>query len=393
MKKNIQILLFVFVAKNAFTQDTIPIKERSFFKNIYFVNEFSRSIEHANIPTDYFYINNKVGIAKVSEQFKIETGFDLFRIPSEDNTLIQTSAAFNLLHLFKKNNKWSLFFGASHLYYYSRDWDVTYEGKIFDGFVEYYYGIKLKGINKDFHLLSLDLQLLYGRFALAYNYAHYTSLLRNVSLSEGMSRFCISYYQPLYKNKASVNLKDSVTTLQRNNLFISLGVSNFLISYYNIYATGGTRPPFALRVEKEKEFIRLPNVKTGMAFLHKNFLQQININGPFVLTAEYSLSYNLQPLFNNYKPSFTGLDIGYHINYYTLSWSNSDAEKLLFSNMHLGLLHITKKRLYYGIYNYSLLPKMYRTERSAEYIRVNIELRFGYFLSVLKNRNNGMLAK
>lgn len=385
MKKYIRILFFVFITCNAFAQDTIPKRERNFFKNLHLVNEFSRNIEHYSLTfNDFPFTGNKLGIAFISKKLKVESGFDLLKIISEDNSLLKTSAAFNILYPINKKNKWSLFLGASHLFNNTPKWDVTYEGKGFDGFVNYYYGIKLEPRNKKFHLLSLDLELLYGRFALAFNYAYYTTMFKRNMHLNGISRFCLSYYQPLYSIKSTEKFSDSLLTKTKNNFFLSFGIGNYLISHYEITASQGVRPPYSPRTEKNITFIRLPNAKIGITYFNNNFLQQISINGPFMLTAEYSLSYNLQPLFNNYKPSFTGLDVGFHINYFSLLGVERDVKTSLYSNMHLGIFHKNKKRLYYGIYNYSLLPNIYQTDRLAEYLRVNIELRIGYLLSVYK---------
>lgn len=367
-------------------QDTLHVKERRFFKNMYLVNEYSMYFPLSTLdvyPPFYCY---KIGIAKISTSFRLETGFNLAWFLHRDNNLYQTSVAYNLLKPFKKQHKWSLFMGLSHFYTHQYKWGVTYEGKYNDGFVDRYYGVELVPNHKNYHLLSLDLQLLYKRFAFTYNYANYTTHLNSSLLKDGISRFSVSYYQPLFKNKETSHSADSIGRLSKNALSVSFALSQHFISAYSIESNVGPRPPYSPRTDDRTVFSRVPNIKIGLAYLYKNLWQQATVNGPIVSTVEYSISYNLQPLFNNHKPSFTGLDLGYHFVYMNQSDWQDDETNYLLSNFHLGILHITNKNILFGLYNYSLLPKILQTKDRAAFFPVHIELRFGYNLNLWKKK-------
>jgi hypothetical protein len=389
--------LFVFVAKNAFTQDTILKKERSFFKNTYFTGRldvFPYVYELTSFRKGFPF--TQVGISKTTKNIQVDLGMSFKPLPINQK----------YFHAFLGYNFWSgknpdkaLFFSAGFSYYYFKEvgWGI-----IFNNYVPislpnpygFHDGIRVYLRFDEYLALGPKIYMKYKRFGLSlYNLSlidinylkDYKFYLQDMLISVSLS-----YNKPLYKTNRDSS-SQIILKREHHSLFLLGGVHTNIIHEHSVSYFGSRSGGYDF--EKEGSLILRPNISTGLTYRYNNFISQINIKGPFLLSAELAFAYNLQPLFNKYTNSFTGFTMGYSVSLSDVLKNDLTYEYIdgIMPNLSLGLLHITKRNWYYGFSINNILPnkelnpnKDLNYTRTSVYINNNMELKLGYYFGLLK---------
>lgn len=294
MFRFILILLFLY-AGALHAQDTLRVKERTFFRNTYIASEIGRRVVYpiyfkpypVNPNENYSIPIINVKLSQLNKFFKIETGVNLFvyfrnlyssakyveyNLEGEE-LLMFASGGINSLFFLKNPTSFSCFIGSTfyHQPYYS--FTQTH-------IVDQVY------IKKPANVLTLDIQLKWKRLALTYQRWNYIKNIKVTSdFFSGISYMgVLSYYQPIYRTKNEETL--SFIQKHEQNFDVVLGLNQSFSTH---------RSSSKFYDEDNSNVETSPNLSTGFAYCFKNFSQQINAKiGPtdlIGLTVEYSLFY------------------------------------------------------------------------------------------------------
>lgn len=389
MRKYIHILFFVFITCNVFAQDTIPKRERSFFKNTYFIGRVdigSYDYELYSLSEGLPFI--QPGISKITKHIRIDLGMN-FKLLPVNGKYYHAFLGYNFLSGENPDEDLFLSAGFSCYYYKDVDWGTIYDYYIPRSATNYYgsyVGLRTYLDFDRYLALGPKICMKYKRFGLSlYNLSIID--LNNLKdyklyIQDMLINLSVSYIEPLSRKKA--NTSSQITLVgESHSLFIPGGIHTNIIHEHTVRIT--TNRAGGFDTEEESALIVRSNISTGLTYRYNNFISQINIKGPFLLSAELAFAYNLQPLFNKYTNSFTGFTIGYTVSLSEVLKNDLTYDGVM-PNLSLGLLHITKRNWYYGFSINNVLPNKelnYNKETSV-YINSNTELKLGYYFGLLK---------